>query len=184
MNKTETCIESYSRLKNLKLVERETGIKWQTVYVHLRKAGVPVTGDKKRYGSTTDKLARQYEDEFKKLVPCAVDNNEAEYQSTIDFYVNGWSVDVKVASLQSGGRQASGKSFSAKWAFCISKQKDKADFFVLFALNENKEVEHVFLVPNDIAVNHSSISIPKSMRSKWADFKIDPSDLSEFFNTI
>ena len=37
-------IESYSRLKNLKLVELETGIKWQTVYTHLKKAGVAVTG--------------------------------------------------------------------------------------------------------------------------------------------
>ena len=184
MEKTEICVESYSRLKNLKLVEKETGIKWQTVYVHLKKAGVAVTGDKKRYGSAADKLAREYEEKFKELVPCAVDNNESEYQSTIDFYVNGWRVDVKVAVLQGSGRQASGKSFSAKWGFSVSKQKDKADFFVLFALNERKVVEHVFLVPNDIAVNHSSISIPKSMKSKWADFEVDPSELNDFFSSL
>lgn len=42
-------IESYSRLKKLKLVGDETGIPWQTVYVRLRANNVPVTGDKARY---------------------------------------------------------------------------------------------------------------------------------------
>lgn len=48
----DRCIEAYSRLKNLKLVGEEIGMKWQTVYVQLKKAGVKVTGDKARYGGT------------------------------------------------------------------------------------------------------------------------------------
>ena len=58
MNKKEIidkCIESYSRLKNLKLVGLEVGIPWQTVYVYLKQAGIAVTGDKSRYGSVTDR---------------------------------------------------------------------------------------------------------------------------------
>ena len=64
MNKKEIidkCIESYSRLKNLKLVGLEVGIPWQTVYVYLKQAGISVTGDKSRYGSATDRVAvKQY----------------------------------------------------------------------------------------------------------------------------
>ena len=71
MDKRDACIESYSRLKNLKLVGLELGIPWQTVYVHLRAAGVPVTGDKKRYGSDTDRLAAKAEALFAELVPAA-----------------------------------------------------------------------------------------------------------------
>jgi hypothetical protein len=48
---------------------------WQTLYYHLQKAGHPVTGDKERYGSVTDKLAKHAEDLFTRLVPAAVDNN-------------------------------------------------------------------------------------------------------------
>lgn len=180
MNKTEICVESYSRLKNLKLVEEETGIKWQTVYWHLKKAGVSVTGDKKRYGSSSDKLARDYEEYFKKIVPEAVDNNESQFQSTIDFYVGSLSVDVKVSRLQVSGVSRKGKSFSSRWAYCISKQKDIADIFILFALDENENVKHIFAIPNDIAVNHSTISIPVSMRSKWAEFEINQDDIREF----
>lgn len=38
MKDQEKCVESYSRIKNLKLVGIELGIPWQTVYVHLQNA--------------------------------------------------------------------------------------------------------------------------------------------------
>lgn len=181
MSKTELCVESYSRLKNLKLVEKETGVKWQTVYVHLKKAGVSVTGDKKRYGSSTDKLAAKFEQKFNDIVKFAVNNNDSKWQSTVDFYVNDISIDVKVSRLQKAGSQPSGKKYSARWAYCISKQKDIADFFVMFAIDDEDVINHIFLIPDEIAVNQSTISIPQTMDSKWADFKISENELVEFF---
>lgn len=178
--KIKACVISYEKHKNLKIAGSELNIPWQTVYVYLKEAGISVTGDKKRYGSTTDKLAREYEDRFKLIVPEAIDNNKSQFQSTVDFFVGSISVDVKVSRLQGAGITPRGKSFASRWAFCISKQKDVADIFVLFALNENDDIEHIFAIPNDVAVNHSTISIPLSMRSKWSEFKINQDELRSF----
>lgn len=46
-------VEAYEKHKNLKLAAIEVGMPWQMLYVHLRKLGVPVTGDKARYGRIT-----------------------------------------------------------------------------------------------------------------------------------
>ncbi|XKM12704.1 hypothetical protein RCS94_06660 [Orbaceae bacterium ac157xtp] len=177
-NKVEQCIESYSRLKNLKLVGLEVGIPWQTVYAYLKKAGVPVTGDKARYGSATDRIAVIGEQKFKKAVPFAVDNNEFKFQATIDFIVCDFTVDVKTSKIKHY------KKAPDRWAFCINKQKDIADFFVFYALNDELETEHVFLMPHEIVTVVSSVSITKSGKSKWFDYKIDESALPEFFKQI
>lgn len=184
MSIIEKCAESYSRLKNLKLVAEEVGIPWQTVYVHLKRAGIPVCGDKKSYGSTTDKLAAKFELRFKNSVPFAIDNNSSQYQAKIDFFVGEYSVDVKCSKLQKSGRQQSGKSYSSRWAYCISKQKKVADFFVLYAINDDEEVVHVFLMPKEIAITATTISIPESMKSKWADYKVEERDLRTFFEAL
>lgn len=173
----QACISSYGKLKNLKLVGDELGIAWQTVYVHLRKAGVPVTGDKARYGCAKDRLAAFTERLFAEDVPHAKDSNATQFQASIDFDVGGWSVDVKAATLLAWQKD------SARWGFSINKQKDKADFFVLYALDsaESRNVVHVFLMPNEIATARTTISIPASMKSKWADYEIKRDDLAGFF---
>ena len=51
----------YEKHKNLKLAANELGVKWQTLYVQLRNRGVPITGDKSRYGSDKDRLAARAE---------------------------------------------------------------------------------------------------------------------------
>lgn len=174
--------ESYSRLKNLKLVEIETGIKWQTVYWHLKKEGVPITGDKARYGSVTDRVAVLGEQYFQRLLPEAVDNNDLKWQSSIDFSVYGIKVDVKTSHLIPAGRNPKGKSFSARWCYCISKQQDIADYFVLLALPENDdEPQHIFLLPKELATAKTTISIPLTLKSKWADYKVSAQELQHFF---
>jgi len=132
----QQCIEAYGRLKHLRLTGEEVGIPWQTVYVHLKKAGIPVTGDKARYGSVADRFAVKAEQMFAEVVPLATPNNEEEYQATIDFTYQGTLIDIKASKLQPAGRQASGKSYGSRWAYCISKQKDIADFFVFYAFDE------------------------------------------------
>ena len=184
MNKSTVCMESYARLKNLKLVEEEIGIKWQTVYWHLKKAGVPVTGDKKLYGSTTDKLARKIELEFKRAVPFALDNNELKFQAKIDFTVGDYSIDVKASIISSAGIQESGKKYSSRWGYCISKQKNTADFFVLYALNKDESIKYIFLIPKEIAITCTTISIPFSMKSKWSEYEVSEKDLLDFFTLV
>lgn len=180
------CIDSYSRLKHLKLTADEVGIPWQTVYVHLKKAGIPVVGDKSRYGSVTDRFATKAELRFKESVKFAVDNNESEFQSSVDFSVLGYTVDVKAAALKdSHFNKRKGKYDAPRWGFCINKQRDTADFFVLYAYDKDGEsVEHVFLLPNEIATAKTTISISASLKSKWADYKIEESELPDFFASI
>lgn len=181
---TDKVISSYARLKNLKLVEMETGIKWQKVYTILRRRGVPVCGDKARYGSATDRVALIGESKFAAAVPFAENNNQGKWQATVDFSIKNILVDVKTSYLMPGGRLASGKSFTPRWCFCINKQKDIADFFVLYALGDKNKTKHIFLMPNEIATSRSTISIPLSLKSKWADYRIEERELSDFFRDM
>lgn len=183
MNITQNCIDSYGRLKNLKLVGKEVGIPWQTVYVHLKKSGIQVAGDKARYGSVSDRISIIGEQAFKKLIPYSTDNNEPKFQSKIDFFINGYSVEIKTSRLHQK-RIINGKKESEKWCFCINKQKDKADFFVLYALDNHLSISHIFLIPNEIATTKSTISIPLSLSSKWADYKISEDGLVSFFKEL
>jgi hypothetical protein len=177
-------INVYRKYRNLKLAAQEIGIAWQSLYVYLVKKGEPVIGDKKRYGSTKDKLASKFESRFRGVVPFAIENNSTKYQAKIDFFVGDYSVDVKVSSLQLGGKQPSGKKFTARWSYCISKQKQVADFFVLYALGSDESVSHVFLIPKEIAITSTTISIPLSMNSKWSEYELIEPELFTFFNEL
>lgn len=184
-DKTALCIKSYSRLKNLKLVSKEIDMPWQTVYWHLKKANIAVSGDKSRYGAETDKLARQAEIIFRDTVPLAKDMNETEFQSKFDFLIGNSKVDIKASKLKSAGRQKNGKIYSSKWAFGISKQKKYADYYVLYCMNKDgTDVVHIILLPKEIANVKTSISIPVTMNSRWSDYKVSERELVEFFRLI
>jgi hypothetical protein len=172
MDKTSACVESYRRLKNLKLVGDELGIPWQTVYVHLRKVGEPVNGDKSRYGSDTDRLAAKAEAEFKRLVPWAEDQNERTFQARVDFIVDGFGVDVKSSTKRAG-----------RWAFSLKKQELTADFFVCFAY-EQDDTYACLLVPGDVCRKYQSMSLSATTRTKWWDYQIQPDQLAAFFRDM
>jgi len=175
---TKKCIEAYSDLKHLKLTGERVGIPWQTVYIKLKAAGIAVNGDKQRYGSISDKLAAKAEQLFAYLVPFANDNNETEFQSSIDFNIGSITIDVKASAL----KEYPNSRDAPKWGFCVNRQKDTADYFVMFAYDKGGErVVHTFLIPNEIANKRTTISIPASMNSKWADYEIMQKDLTPFF---
>lgn len=177
--------EAYARHKNLKLAAEELGIKWQQLYVRLRKLGVPVTGDKARYGCAKDRLASKAERLFAADVPTAIDSNMLQFQAKIDFFVGAHSVDVKASRLHPERAETSGKKTAPRWLFSISKQKDKAEFFALYAFDADGEVvEHVFLLPAEIATTATTIVIPASLSSKWADYQVARRDLAEFFRSL
>ncbi len=178
--KSKTCLESYSRLKNLKLVEKETFIPWQTVYWHLKKAGINVMGDKSLYGSSKDKFAHIGEQSFNKLIPYAENQNLVSFQPKIDFIVKGYGVEIKSAKFTSSGK-------NKRWAFSLKKQNKVADFFILMAFNElGNEILHYFLIPNELLRKEmQTISVPQNINhTKWKDFLISKEELKEFFDMM
>jgi hypothetical protein len=172
MGKTEACIHSYRRLKNLKLVGEELGIPWQTVYVHLRNANEPVTGDKLRYGSDKDRMAARAEVEFLRLVPFAEDQNRASFQSKVDFNVKGYGVDVKSSTKRND-----------RWAFSLKKQELIADFFACFAYADDGSYL-LLLIPGDVCRKYQSVSLSARTRTKWWDYSIESAELAPFFRSL
>ena len=166
------CVESYRRLKNLKLVANEVGIPWQTVYVHLRAAGEPVTGDKLRYGSDTDRFAAKAERVFQDLVPLAESQNEKKFQSKVDFMVGRYSVDVKASRYRHD-----------RWAFSLKKQERIADFFVCFAFDE-ADGYRVIVIPGEVCRKFQTISLSGRSHTKWWDYEVEPSALAGFFAAV
>lgn len=178
--------EAYARHKNLKLAANELGVQWQQLYVRLRKMGIPVTGDKARYGCAKDRFASKAERLFAEDVPAAKDSNAQQYQSMIDFSVGGFfTVDIKASRLHPARQERSGKTTAPRWMFSINKQKDKADFFVMYAFDPDAErVEHVFLIPAEIATTKSTIVVPESLSSKWADYRVERAEIAAFFDGL
>lgn len=173
-------IESYGRHKNLKIVGKEVGVSWQNVYSILRRHRVAVTGDKRRYGCEKDRFAVIAEDEFQRLVPEAVNQNAEKYQAKVDFMIHGMRVDVKSSRLNTANVK---RGDAKRWAFCMSKQTGKVDFFVLFGFNEDGSYR-VFLLPFEFAGKQQSISIGVARGSKWHDFEIQPDELAPFFDEV
>lgn len=178
MNVQQRCVQAYREHQNLKIAAQYVGIPWQTVYVHLRKAGEPVTGNKLKYGSETDRLAAKSERKFLELVPFAEDQNTKQFQSKVDFLVGGFGVDVKASRLKTQGPN------SSRWMYSIKKQEAVADFFVCLGFDSTATtIQSTLLIPGEIARMHMTIS-HSSRGGKWADYLVQPDDLAPFFRSL
>lgn len=174
------CIEAYRKHKNLKLAAVDVGISWQMVYVHLRSAGEPVTGDKLRYGSESDKLAARGERVFKGLVPFAEDQNTKQFQSKLDFVVRGYGVDVKTSTL----RRSNKACRLRRWAFSTKKQEMVADFVVCLCIaDDGDSLQKVLLIPGEIIRKYATVSLSES-GGKWDDYAIPSGELAAFFDAM
>jgi hypothetical protein len=176
---TARCVEAYGRLKNLKLVGDEVGIPWQSVYLRLKSAGVPVVGDKARYGSEKDKLAHKAEREFERLVPFARNNNKVRYQPRVDFDIGPYGVDVKAARAH----RSNARFKSKRWEFCIKKQEMCADFVVGFGYRAEGGYD-LFLFPGEVIRHYSTVSVQATGRTKWRQYQIQPDELRPFFESM
>ena len=171
---------SYSRHKNLKIAAAELDIPWQTLYVLLKRQGVPVAGDKLRYGSDRDRLGAMAEHLFKQIVPFAQDLNLNRFQSKYDFDVRGYKVDVKCGTP----RQLSKKYAAESWSFSFKRQSLIADFVVCFCLDREKTTERILLVPSEFFAGLQTVSVSRRGDSKWLDYSVDQSELAEFFRAL
>lgn len=175
------CVESYRELKNTKLVAAALGMPAATVYWRLRRAGEPVTGDKARYGSATDKLASRGERWFQRVVPWAEDQNRTGFQSKVDFVVSGLNVDVKTS------RPKPTKTGVLRWGWSLNKQEGIADFFVCLALTgrgENAGVHKALLLPGSAARGSKAAGVSHdglALRGKWARSALSSDELRTFF---
>lgn len=173
-------VETYRRHKNLKHAAEELGIPWQTLYVRLKLAGEPVNGDKLRYGSDRDRLAALAEQEFSKLVPKAQAENDRQFQAKFDFTVGRLKIDVK-ASLP---RQLNKRFAALSWAFSFKKQTKLCDFIVCFCMSSERRVVHILLVPSEFFAGLQTVSVSCEGNSKWLDYKVEPTELAGFFDSL
>lgn len=167
-------VASYRKHKNLKIAAEELGITWQKLYVKLCEFGEPVTGDKEKYGSDSDKFASKGERLFLKLVPSAKDMNKEKFQSKFDFLVSNLKVDVKCSQK----RTSNVNSKQKRWAFSVKKQRLIADLVVCFGY-DGDEVESCLVIPGEICRNHGTISL-SCRGGKWADYSISIDELNDF----
>ena len=168
---------AYDKHKHLKIAADSIGMKWQTLYWHLKKSGHPIQGDKESYGSEKDKFAATSERDFQGIIGREIKNlNTEKFQSKYDFEINGLKVDIKASRLHNGSKQ----SKAMRWAFSLKKQEMVADFIVCMAYKEN-QLFKIFLIPRESLRYRSTISISENLRSKWVDYLISEEDLKEFF---
>lgn len=168
---------AYQKHKNLKLAAAELGMSFQTLYWQLRKEGVPITGDKERYGSVKDRFGCHAERIFSEIVDWAEDQNNIKHQAKFDFLVGDIRVDVKAAKRQSLGIGAGGD----RWAFSIKRQKTDCDFFALFGFSKDAELESIFLIPAELIVGFYSVSISVNGKSKWHPYAVTKDELRQMF---
>jgi hypothetical protein len=174
MKSIDEMIESYGRHKNLKIASDELGMNFQTLYWHLKKAGISCSGDKERYGSAKDRFGAAAELEFQKIIPYAEDQNKTRFQPKVDFLVNGVKFEIKSAKRQCLGVGAGGD----RWSFSIKKQIEEADFFVLFGFSRSGDVESIFLVPAELIASKTTVSVSCNGSSKWHDYSLSKEGLA------
>lgn len=180
--------DTYDKYRNLKLAAVELGMVWQTLYWNLSKVGHPVIGDKERYGSPTDKMANAMENYFKTLVPHSEDLNLSKHQASVDFLVNGLSVDIKSSTKKDAYKNNIKKKPNFRWAFSTKVQEKSSDFMVMFCMEgldceDYGGVEKILLVPKEFYHNKQCISVSCS-KSKWYDFEVSEKELIEFFSAL
>jgi hypothetical protein len=180
MPNLQEMIDSYKKHENLKIAGAELGISFQTLYWHLKKAGVSVAGNKERYGSEKDRFGVFAEKIFAEIVPEADDLNGKKFQSKFDFQINGVRLEIKAAKRQSLGFGKGGD----RWAFSIKRQISECDFYVLFAFSPDKELEKIFLVPHDVLCNTTTISVSVNGVSKWHSYEVTKESLREIILSI
>lgn len=171
---------AYAKHKNLKLAANDIGIKWQTLYARLKNQGVPITGDKLRYGTDRDKLSALAEAEFKRFVPSAISMNEIKWQYKYDFTVNNHKVDVKCSMP----KKLSKKYQAQSWSFSFKKQTLICDFVCCFCMDHYKTTKNILLVPSEFFKGLQTVSVACSGNSKWLDYEIQGHELEDFFNSI
>lgn len=175
-------IRIYKEKGLINQVSVETGTAWHQVYVHLKKAGAISIETRMVAGCETDRMGAYYENEFRKLVPSAVSQNDREYNAEIDFIVKNFKIEVKSSSLYShaGGTK--------HWKFRVFSRRTRtrvSDFYVCFGRLDAEDMGNyaVYLFPAEILTT-GNVTVRPDGKNYWSQFQIEPTELRPFFDSL
>lgn len=185
-------LDSYYRNNgNLKAITLDTGLKVWIVSRTLEQLGIAPNWASYKERTETGNVGDWAEEEFKRLVPGALDMN-MQYQMNnpgFDFMVNGKTVDVKSSNTRA-------TRTSDQYYFRLRREKDDElpDFFCVFLIKDrNKEPGgdnyHILLIPKEVLPDiKKSISIvPKDRKANstmYWDFEVEPVALAAVLDEI
>ena len=185
-------LDSYYRNNgNLRSITEDTNLTVWIVAKTLENLGISPNWASYKERADTGKIGDWAEEEFKRLVPSALDMN-MQYQMnnpSFDFIVNGKTIDVKSANTRA-------TRTSDQYYFRLRNQENDElpDFFCVFLIKDrNKEPNgdnyHILLLPKEVLPSDKkSISlVPKERKansSMYWDFEVEPAALSTMLDEI
>lgn len=181
----------YKSNGNLRGVTEITGLNVWICAKTLEQLGISPNWASYKDRAETGNLGDWAEEEFKKLVPTALDMN-MQYQMNnpgFDFMVNGKTIDVKSSNIRKSRS-------SLQYAFRIrgENKTDLPDFFCLFLIKEGcKEPKsgnyNILLIPKEV-LPEKNLSINISLKegkgnsTMYWDFEVEPSVLHSILDEI
>lgn len=186
-------LDSYYRNNgNLKAITIDVGLSVWLCAKTLEQLGLSPNWNSYRDSFTRQGVNAQGasgEEEFKRLVPYAVDMN-GQYQANnpvFDFLVGETTVDVKTGKLRRHPRSNSG------WYEFKILSQELPDFYAFFALKDSEKPlsagnYHLFLIPSAVIPERiSSVrigEITERHRNPYWDFEIEPAALSVILEEV
>lgn len=144
--------------------------------------------DSSKMGSAGSKMGAMYEKEFMRLVPKALPINDLKLNNPkFDFVINDFTVDVKASSLSLRKDKAREyKQWHCKMSRGRGNLEKGADFYAFFCVHDDKKTYDLYLVPSELVTGTQGISINENTRetSHWADFRIEPNELAQYFDDL
>ncbi|MEG2273542.1 MAG: hypothetical protein RSA22_07290 [Acinetobacter sp.] len=185
----QNILELYKNLGSAKCVANELEISILDVYVVLKKHKLSIEERMQMAASATSILGAQGEDEFKKLVPFAVEVNAViNANPAFDFLVGDITIDVKASHIVKRGVA---KVRREQWFFVLQRSYQSqygAQFYVLFALygKDPKDGYDTYIIPSELlaGIKSVNINIKDKENSQWRDFLIQNDKVCEFFEKM
>ncbi len=186
----QNILELYKLLGSTKKVAYELNVPFLAVYEVLKKYKLSIKERQELPTSKSSLLGAQAEQEFQKLVPFAVEVNSIVHANpAFDFLIDDITIDVKASHILKSSDTAKFKK-NPQWFFQLKRPwhtEYGADFYMLFALHaeELKDGYDTYIVPADIVTSKQvKINSEKRNHSRWADFRIEPSKVCAFFESM
>lgn len=184
----------YRNNGDLKAITAETGLTVWICATTLKQLGLSPNWVSYKEGNDVLNLGAWAEEEFKRLVPHALDMN-MQYQMNnpvFDFMVEGKTIDVKASTLSIG--PSNGRSGQYRPRIRGDKDNELADFYCLFLiLDKEKPLTgdnySILLIPSEVFPKQTKqISIVakgrKAASATYWDFEVEPSALAAMLDSI
>lgn len=188
-SKSELLVESYKKYKCFKKACFDAQLSALVGYKILKMSKHFNIDDRLTMGTAGSRLGAKYEKEFMRLVPKAIPINELRLNNPkFDFIINDFTVDVKASSLIKRTRKNGDTYFEwhIKMVRGKAEQEKGAQFYAVFCVHDDNEDYDIYLIPSELFIGVAGGSIKQGMEkeSDWWDFRIEPSELAQFFDDL